>query len=200
MLQLQNPMDGAGIWTTPKIQHNWCCRRKLCSEAQFEESLSHVHFAKVQTVSIVHVIKINQDQKASQAQHISFHISTCIRPSDATDITWLPPRLVRGRWALATSTAPWASTAMALAPALNSCAEVWTKAMAASASSWSSWMNSVKALNFSGTMWYNGTIKMEDSIFEANKIPEWYIYIYTVYIPILECLLQGRICRNGSSY
>ena len=131
---------------------------------------------------IVHVIKINQDQKASQAQHISFHISTCIRPSDATDITWLPPRLVRGRWALATSTAPWASTAMALAPALNSCAEVWTKAMAASASSWSSWMNSVKALNFSGTMWYNGTIKMEDSIFEANKIPEWYVYIYIQYI------------------
>ena len=25
-------------------------------------------------------------------------------------------------------------------------------------------------------MWYNGTIKMEDSIFEVNQIPELYIY------------------------
>ena len=97
MLQLQNPMDRAGIWTTPKIQHNWCCRRKLCSEAQFEESLSHVHFAKVQTVSIVHVIKIKllkPNTSAFTSPHASVH------PMQLTSPGCHPPGLsvAAGRW------------------------------------------------------------------------------------------------------
>ena len=46
-----------------------------CSEAQFEESLSHVHFPKVQTVSIVHSTPPNPEM-AFFSNLVFYHILT----------------------------------------------------------------------------------------------------------------------------
>ena len=109
MLQLQNPMEQEyerlrKYSTTDAAAENsevFCDHHEFrCSEAQFEESLSHVHFPKVQTVSIVHVRKTKRLLKPTTfpTSFTSPHAS--VHPMQLTSPGCHPPGpfVGAGRW------------------------------------------------------------------------------------------------------
>ena len=97
--------------------------------------INHFQDEHVQTVPAISLLSRPRHMHhwSSLAERYHLYISTCIRPSADTDITWLSSAAAGPRLRCA-ATAPVASTDMAL-PALMSWAEVCTNAIPASASS-----------------------------------------------------------------